>query len=283
MNNFPGISSEEKLNSALQEVQQAAMQIKQEYLAEISMLHRTLQALENENKDLRIQLQKSAELQTQMSNNLTESKIEIDKLKSVNNTLSKALQEKDAELSKFLSLNQSLKNLLDQTGDQTSLNLSSHIPQSNTNASQNQYMNSFSPNQISSNDTTQFVTTQNTLNSKVHNFSSINSGPTSHSSFEARTPVIPSQYVISNTYQSPYFKSSTTPTIGERTKSKTQLFIQNARKELTATEFNEMISLINMYNKHQQTKDETLSNIQRILLPSHHNLYDQFVPMLTGI
>ena len=65
--------------------------------------------------------------------------------------------------------------------------------------------------------------------------------------------------------------------------SKSSIFIKTAKEELTYTDFNQMIAEINKYNKKIQTRDETNSNVKSILYPSHKNLYNQFIDLLSGV
>jgi hypothetical protein len=66
------------------------------------------------------------------------------------------------------------------------------------------------------------------------------------------------------------------------TASKSSLFIRAAKQELTYSDFNQMISEINQYNRKQQTREDTIANVQRLLCPSHRLLFDQFLPMISG-
>jgi hypothetical protein len=64
--------------------------------------------------------------------------------------------------------------------------------------------------------------------------------------------------------------------------SQGSLFIRAAKEELTYTEFNQMISEINRYNKQQQTREETIANVRQLLCPNHRTLFEQFLPMIGG-
>jgi hypothetical protein len=64
--------------------------------------------------------------------------------------------------------------------------------------------------------------------------------------------------------------------------SQGSLFIRAAKEELTYTDFNQMIAEINRYNKHQQTREETMAHVQSLLCPAHRNLFEQFLPMIGG-
>jgi hypothetical protein len=64
--------------------------------------------------------------------------------------------------------------------------------------------------------------------------------------------------------------------------SQGSLFIRTAKEELTYSDFNQMIAEINQYNKHQQTREETIAHVQGLLCPAHRSLFEQFLPMIGG-
>jgi uncharacterized protein YhaN len=74
------------------------------------------------------------------------------------------------------------------------------------------------------------------------------------------------------------------PSLSPSTRATSQgsIFIKAAKSELTFSDFNQMISEINMYNKHQQTREETIANVKRLLCPAHRALFEQFLPMIGG-
>ena len=65
--------------------------------------------------------------------------------------------------------------------------------------------------------------------------------------------------------------------------SRSSLFIRAAKKELTYSDFNQMITEINMYNRHQQSREDTIENVRKLLCPDHSGLFEQFLPMISGI
>ena len=285
------ITTEDRLNAAINEIQQVAIQMKQEYNAEAAMWQRRIQALESENQELRFQLQKAAELQAQLSNELETTKSENERLKSVNNTVSRALQEKEAEIARHENLNHNLKNLLDQnlpsTNFDSNISFDSALPYSTPSYRAPTMQTTTSPYQLSSgrilaqtNTPTipSYLTgiTSTGINSNGFKSTSIPSTEISSPQYEFLTPTPANR---ATPYSKPYDipESSKTPVLNENGKPTTQQLIRIAKQELTATQFNEMIQLINMYNKGQQTKEETRKNIQRIMLPSHRSLYDLFL------
>jgi hypothetical protein len=72
------------------------------------------------------------------------------------------------------------------------------------------------------------------------------------------------------------------PPIDRPPASQGSLFIRAAKEELTYSDFNQMISEINRYNKHQQTREETITNVKQLLCPTHRSLFEQFLPMIGG-
>jgi len=81
---------------------------------------------------------------------------------------------------------------------------------------------------------------------------------------------------VSNTSQQSA-QSTTAPSL-----SKSSQFIRTAKEELTYSDFNQMISEINKFNRRTQTREETFANVKAILLPSHKALHDQFISVLSG-
>jgi hypothetical protein len=64
--------------------------------------------------------------------------------------------------------------------------------------------------------------------------------------------------------------------------SQGSVFIKAAKEELSYSDFNQMIAEINLYNKHQQSREETIANVKRLLCPTHRGLFEQFLPMIGG-
>lgn len=57
-------------------------------------------------------------------------------------------------------------------------------------------------------------------------------------------------------------------------------FFRNARARLSYEAFNSFLANIKRLNNHQQTRDETLDEAQRIFGPEHGDLYREFVQLL---
>jgi hypothetical protein len=64
--------------------------------------------------------------------------------------------------------------------------------------------------------------------------------------------------------------------------SQGSLFIRAAKEELTYSDFNQMVAEINRYNKHQQTREDTIANVQQLMGSAHRSLFEQFLPMIGG-
>jgi myosin heavy subunit len=64
--------------------------------------------------------------------------------------------------------------------------------------------------------------------------------------------------------------------------SQGSVFLKAAKDELTYSDFNQMIGEINLYNKHQQSREETIANVKGLLCPMHKRLFEQFLPMIGG-
>jgi exonuclease VII large subunit len=72
------------------------------------------------------------------------------------------------------------------------------------------------------------------------------------------------------------------PPSPSRGASQGSMFIKAAKEELTYSDFNQMIAEINLYNTHQQSREDTIANVKRLLCPTHRGLFEQFLPMIGG-
>jgi chromosome segregation ATPase len=74
-----------------------------------------------------------------------------------------------------------------------------------------------------------------------------------------------------------------TPPPSSQSGSKSSSFIRRAKEEMTYSDFNQMIAELNLYNKHNQTRDETISKVKRLLCPTHQHLYNDFLFMIGAL
>jgi hypothetical protein len=65
-----------------------------------------------------------------------------------------------------------------------------------------------------------------------------------------------------------------------RTASPGSLFMKAAKEELTYSDFNQMISEINRYNRHEQSREDVIANVKKFLCPAHRGLFEQLLPII---
>jgi Rad3-related DNA helicase len=228
---------EELLASAIEQLQVAAKQMKQQHSMEAKMWQKKAQELQSVVESLQSQLRDAQKENTQLRLAFDETTKEAEHLRTMNDSLARSLQEKEQVIAKFVSLNQSLKGLLDDQ-PQTATRLQS---------------------------TSTFDVPQH-------------EAPVSRLSFakeDSRSRFQP--------HRTPPSQPPLTPE-SQRAKPASQgsMFIRAAKSELTYSDFNQMISEINMYNKHEQSREETIANVRKLLCPAHRTLFEQFLPMIGG-
>jgi Rad3-related DNA helicase len=205
------MNPEELLASAIEQVQVAANQLKQQHSMESKMWQRKAHELQSVVESLQAQLRDAQNENAQLHLAVDERTKEADHLRTMNDSLTQSLQEQEQIVARYVSLNQSLKSLLEDQPDVATR------PQHEA----------------------AFVTSRSQIQ---------------------RAPPSPPE---------------SKPTQGS-------VFIRAAKSELTYSDFNQMISEINLYNKHQQSREETITNVKKLLCPAHSTLFDQFLPMIAG-
>ncbi|EAY07473.1 hypothetical protein TVAG_499600 [Trichomonas vaginalis G3] len=240
---------DQHVQAAIQQLQQAFEYSKKQKSEELKTWQKRIEDLEQQLSYMQQNLQRSEEGKAKAEAELNNALAMNENLKAQNQALMQALQDKEEEINRFLSLNQSLKNIVDQ------------IPyvKSDTTSKQN-FIPQFSQEPKTS--------LQNSSPQKIE------AKPQSY---------IPSQtqsQQVSTRNISPIAKSP--PKSTTRTASKSSQFIKAAKEELSPADFNHMISEINLYNKRNQTREETIANVKRLLGAAHSNLFDQFLPMVSG-
>ena len=286
------VDPNEQLDSAVSALHLAIENIKQSRNQEIKVWQQKNYDLQNQVQSLQSQLTESVHLNAQLQNEVQELTAECNRLRAMNQTLHKTLQEKELDISRFNALNESLKSLLE--GSSTGKPLysplrmqTSQIPQ------QMQFQQQQQPPQYSDIHydipTPSFDTKmQYSYQPQVPQYQPIQPKQniqqkqqypdSQYQSYEYKPMQSPTQ----NYVQSPN-SPSTQKDAKKSSKGKSSLFLQLAKEELTYSEFNSLINEINKYNKHKQNKQATISNVQSILCPKHTPLFDQFLPMISGI
>ena len=267
------LDAEDELNVAVEQLQRAASMIKQQRSIEAKMWQKRIQELSEENDLLQNQLVELQNENRQIKANYQSQSAEIESLRALNASLTRTLQSKDQEIQRYINFNQNLKGLIDQnTVD--SVPISPSLP----------------PSQQPT--TRQVPPTSNT------SFSSYS--PISNPKYYMNSPSKPSAIPTANRYISPMQdynmpENSPSPSINHQissiqnqstptaTASKSSIFIKAAKEELTYSDFNQMINEIKLYNKHNQTREETIKHVERLLCPTHRALFEQFLPMISGI
>lgn len=232
-----------RLNAALYELQSAVEEIRQQSTSDSFLWKKRAQELEAENQELKRKLQESLMAQSQIRSEIDNLRISNEQLQDMNNTLQKALQEKDKTIQKYVAISQSMKGLLDPVISENSSD-SYYKPE-------DVFPKPFKPQP----QTDVYPRKQPQYYQPSPNPSSIKSMPT---------------------------LSQTPRSVVQSPQSSNSVFLKAARQELSFSEFNEMINQISMYNKRDQTKEETLQNVRDLMLPKHQSLYDQFAPILNG-
>lgn len=240
-------SAEELMDTAIEQLQMAAAQMRQQHSMEAKMWQKTAQELQTVVNSLQIQLQESEKANAQLRLCVEEKSAEIEKLQAMNVTLTKTLQQKEQAIAGFVSFNQSLKGLIEKQESPMIV-----PPQVTPVAPSFEYNNYETP-------------TKPAIPSPAM--------PVSISKY--RQPPVRTSAVLETPVQ-----PVETP---KPTASKSSLFIKAAKQELTYSDFNQMINEINMYNRHHQTREDTIENVKKLLCPSHRGLFDQFLPMISGI
>ena len=220
---------------------------------QLAMAHSSMQQLETD----------KAKVEADLNNYIAQN----ESLKSQNQALIQALQEKDEQLNRFVALNQNLKNLIDQT---TYTPIETKLPISQFNA------DTFSAKPLStttSNYTSTMKTVQQSQNIMVQQ-----SQQSKYAQPDQISPIAKTSAALASNRAVP----SNNPPPTRRTASKSSLFIKAAKEELSPSDFDHMISEINMYNKKSQSREETIANVKRLLGSAHRALFDQFLPMVSG-
>lgn len=258
------LDAEDELSAAIDQVQRAASMVKQQRSIEAKMWQKRIQELSEENDLLQNQLADAQNENRQMKADLQSQTAEIESLRALNASLTRTLQSRDQEIQRFISFNQNLKGLIDQQPvdsgpslptkpmdtNYSSINNSSYQQQQNSSS-----FASYTPNR-----------------QQKYSFNSPNKSSTTTAN----------QY-STNSYNYNYSPSSPVRNNASSSSSKSSLFIKAAKEELTYSDFNQMINEIKLYNKHSQTRDETIKHVERLLCPTHRSLYEQFLPMISGI
>lgn len=249
------IEFETDLNSAVDQFKHIISSIQMKYINEIKTFQQQVQELQTRNEIIQKQLNESEIKYQQLQTKFELLSQDADQLRSQNSQLQASLSNQDQELNHYQSILQSLKVVLN--GSEPILNPSIPIfqsPKSNSIYPQYPSQNiSPIPNQTSPSSASRIKKSP----PNVHSFST----PQSMNS--------PSSNGSNQTFRSPQSKSSQ--------------FIYAAKDELPESQFEQMIAEINMYNRKQQTRDQTISNVKSILLPSHEGLWNMFLPMISGI
>jgi hypothetical protein len=249
--------AEHLLDAALQQVQVAASQLKEQHSTEARMWQTRAQELESAYGRLQNQVHGLEKANQRLHIALDEKVSELENLQSMNANLTRALQEKEQAINRYTSLNQSLKGLLNHTQDDAP-----------TESRRNDYSARQHP-----------ITDQSGYDYPTR-------VPLANDS--ARVPELRPQSAYSRQFTGappPRSPIRAEPELHEsppRPSSKSSMFIRAAKQELTYSDFNQMISEINQYNRKQQSREATIENVKRLLCPSHRGLFDQFLPMISG-
>ncbi|KAK8834032.1 hypothetical protein M9Y10_021256 [Tritrichomonas musculus] len=261
------LDAEDELSAAIDQVQRAATMVKQQRSIEAKMWQKRIQELSEENDLLQNQLADLQNENRQMKADLQSQSAEIESLRALNASLTRTLQSRDQDIQRFVSFNQNLKGLIDQQPIDSTPPLSTKVDINysslNNSSYQQQQQNSASFSAYSPNKTQKY-----SFNSPIKPSTTAN------------------QYSSNNYNYNNYSPSSSmrnNPSSTSSSSSKSSQFIKAAKEELTYSDFNQMINEIKLYNKHSQTRDETIKHVERLLCPTHRSLYEQFLPMISGI
>ena len=246
-----------QMQNAIQHLQHIFEESKKQKNDQIKVWQDRVEALEQQLAMMQTNMQKLETEKVRIETDYNNATIQIESLKSQNQVLMQALQEKDEQLNKFVSLNQNLKDLIDQT---------SYIP------TETKIPNfSFNPEN--------FTSKPNSYNPPTKT----NTTQTISSMVSQQIPSKPYNREDYSTFQKTSTRQSTSAPTARRTASKSSLFIKAAKEELSSSDFNHMISEINLYNKKSQSREETIANVKRLLGSAHRGLFEQFLPMVSGV
>ena len=269
------------IDSAVNSFKQLLIQMQAKYILEAREWQEKAQDFQNQlelTKDkLNEALSKCQEYQSKYEAVMKEN----EELKKKNSMLATSMSNQGQEIHKYQTIVQSLRSVLDtESASQTttphlnnnifntSTNLKNTFYNSNNNDSYNnnlQISDNDIPSPIMSPITKTSPSSQNYKGSKNTNYS--------HPKYQNS-----SQFSQLSPSQSHF----TTPT-GRVNQSKSTQFIYAAKDELQQTQFEQMIGEINSYNHKEQTKEQVIANVQRILLPDHQGLWNMFLSMISGI
>ena len=236
-----------QLQAAIEQLQNAFEYSKKQRNDEVKIWQKKAEDLENQISFMEQKIQKIEDDKNKAESELGQVLAQNENLKAQNASLMQALQEKEEQINRFLNLNQSLKSLIEQT---------TYIPQETMKVP-----------------VTQYQTEQTTYTMKQAPNPIVAAAP-KNAHAEPISPI-----------QKPVQRSTTvtSTTSSRRTASKSSLFIKAAKEELSPSDFSHMISEINMYNRKSQSREETIANVKRLFGAAHRGLFDQFLPMVSGV
>ena len=183
--------------------------------------------------------------------------IQIRELTKANAQMKATLDEQTSELEQLRSVNESLTRTLQQK-EQTIANF----------VALNQSLKGLIEQQETESTTSTYMAYETPV-----------SKPAYQSAYQPKPHIEPVQMSVRRTTPT----ANTTIESPKPAASRSSLFIRAAKQELTYSDFNQMITEINMYNRHQQTREDTIENVKKLLCPAHSGLFDQFLPMISGI
>ena len=241
--------SDYQVQAAIQHLQQVFDESKKQRNEQLKIWQDRVESLEQQLAMAQSNIQKLEADKAKVEADLNSAIVQNENLKSQNQALMQALQEKEEHLNRFVNLNQNLKNLIDQT---TYTPTEMKLPQ-------------FTSDALTTKQSSYSVQTKATT-------TAINTTTQQSRQYTQQEPMSPIK---------PTPKPQ--PTSSRRTASKSSLFIKAAKEELSPSDFNHMISEINLYNKKSQSREETIANVKRLLGSAHRSLFDQFLPMVSGV
>lgn len=183
--------------------------------------------------------------------------IQIRELTKANAQMKATLDEQTSELEQLRSVNESLTRTLQQK-EQTIANF----------VALNQSLKGLIEQQETESTTSTYMAYETPV-----------SKPAYQPTYQGKPHIEPVQMSVRRAAPTP----TTTIESPKPAASRSSLFIRAAKQELTYSDFNQMITEINMYNRHQQTREDTIENVKKLLCPAHSGLFDQFLPMISGI
>lgn len=263
------IDPDEQLDTAVSALQVAIESVKQSRSQDAKVWRKKTADLQNQVQTLQTQLTESVNLNARLQNELQSVSTECERLRSVNQSLVKTLQEKEIDISRFNALNESLRSLLDGTNPVPKPTYASPVG-GMSGIGQMPYQNASYDDHISRH-----------VYEPTHDFQYKNQQyqQPQYQGYAYSPPQMPSP--TPKKYQSA--QEQPQKETKKSSKGKSSLFLQLAKEELTYSAFNNLINEINKYNKQKQNKQTTINNVQAILCPNHKALFDQFLPMISGI